>query len=131
MEPGDFCLVKYRGVPGQLWHERLVLAKDPRQLGHYLIETPDGDRYTENYQPNSPDVDGLRFTKFQGADAPGLPPDRIYRFDPLMFMDDDMFQAEVQALAVGYGLPPPCRRSENSKTSCIGWASASARCGDC
>lgn len=55
---GARLLVRYAGAAENLWHERVVLG----HLGgaRYLISTPDGDVYEEDYSPNNPDIDAVR-----------------------------------------------------------------------
>jgi len=57
----DWAYVLY-AVPGApLWHQRLVLGKVALSASDYVIASPDGDVYIENYGPDNQDIAAVRF----------------------------------------------------------------------
>ena len=73
MEVGRRIFVRFEGE--ELWHERILSAKAPLKGGKcWMIITPDGDIYVENYE----DVDAVRIGK--GARRPNIGRSRAYRF---------------------------------------------------
>ena len=52
---GKFCVVPYRVVGAEVWHERLIEA-ETSTVGLVYIRTPDRDEYPELYVQGSPDI---------------------------------------------------------------------------
>ena len=81
MEVGRRIFVRFEGE--ELWHERILLAKAPLKGGKcWMIITPDGDIYVENYE----DVDAVRIGK--GSRRPNIGRSRAYRFRDEVDDDD-------------------------------------------
>lgn len=79
--PGSTALVHY-DIPGdQTWHTRILLAHVV--AGEWVIVTPDGDLYIEDFGPNNPDIDAWRH--YDPAVGPpfGIDPAHIYAFHPM------------------------------------------------
>ncbi|CAK0886194.1 unnamed protein product, partial [Prorocentrum cordatum] len=65
---------------GHLWHQRLILGLVGLSDSSYVILTPDGDVYAEDYGDDSVDVAAVRFSGAWAAVPAGVPPERVYRF---------------------------------------------------
>ncbi|CAK0813222.1 unnamed protein product, partial [Prorocentrum cordatum] len=63
-----------------LWHQRLILGLVGLSDSSYVILTPDGDVYSEDYGDDSVDVAAVRFSGAWAAVPAGVPPERVYRF---------------------------------------------------
>ena len=76
---GSRFLVQYLGAA--LWHERIVIARIGP--GQFLVLTPDGDVYVEDYREENRDVTAVRVLKARSHMA-SLPEDiaaaDVYRF---------------------------------------------------
>ena len=72
---GRRILCRYRGEDPPLWHERLLLGH--LDGGVWIIATPDGDVYAEDYDAD--DYDGVRVQPAAGGRPPGLV-GRVYPF---------------------------------------------------
>ena len=77
---GDYLVVLYDVEGAEVWHERLITARDAGRPGTYAVLTPDYDHYVEELTMTSVDVSGLRALDHQGAVPRGLVAERIYRF---------------------------------------------------
>ena len=55
--PGSYLLVKY-DLPDTTWHSRLLLAH--LNAGEWIVLTPDGDIYSEEYSPSNGDIASWR-----------------------------------------------------------------------
>ena len=73
-------VVLYDVEGAEVWHERLITARDAGRPGTYAVLTPDYDHYVEELTMTSVDVAGLRALDHQGAVPRGLVAERIYRF---------------------------------------------------
>ena len=79
--PGSVALVHY-DIPGDhTWHTRILLAHVV--AGEWVIVTPDGDLYIEDFGPNNPDIDAWRH--YDPAVGPpfGIDPAHVYAFHPM------------------------------------------------
>ncbi|CAK0902508.1 unnamed protein product [Prorocentrum cordatum] len=63
-----------------LWHQRLILGLVGLSDFSYVVLTPDGDVYAEDYGDDSVDVAAVRFSGAWAAVPAGVPPGRVYRF---------------------------------------------------
>ena len=78
---GKFLLVRY-DIPGELtWHSRLVLGHVTS--GEYVILTPQGDIYTEDYGSASLEVATWRLFDPAGPLPLGVDPAHVHPFNPL------------------------------------------------
>ena len=59
-----------------MWHERLLLCHIAK--GRWMIMTPDGDIYAEDYGPEGTDVEAVRVRKADGSRPAGLARARVY-----------------------------------------------------
>eukprot|EP00969_Alexandrium_andersonii_P203165 8977579-Alexandrium_andersonii.AAC.1 len=76
--PGDYLVVRYAVEGPEIWHERLITARDPAHAGHYMVFTPDGDHYLEELTVASEDIAEVRAIDRSGATPLGLNPQLIY-----------------------------------------------------
>eukprot|EP00928_Gymnodinium_smaydae_P043026 TRINITY_DN28917_c0_g1_i1.p1 TRINITY_DN28917_c0_g1~~TRINITY_DN28917_c0_g1_i1.p1 ORF type:complete len:381 (-),score=44.60 TRINITY_DN28917_c0_g1_i1:430-1572(-) len=103
--PGDFIFVRY-DEPVGLHHERLVLALEPAAPGVYIIRTPDGDVYSEDYRLSSDDILEVRKLA-QCHDVPnGVNPALIYRFEPIPTQVQIQQWTRGLAVRLNLGEPP-------------------------
>ena len=78
---GKFLLVRY-DIPGELtWHCRLVLGHVT--AGEFVILTPQGDIYAEDYGNASLEVATWRLFKPAGPLPLGVDPAHVHQFNPL------------------------------------------------
>eukprot|EP00959_Pyramimonas_sp_CCMP1952_P090517 1894908-Pyramimonas_sp.AAC.1 len=75
----EWAFVLY-GDDEHLWHQRLILGLVGLSDSSYVILTPDGDVYAEDYGDDSVDVAAVRFSGAWAAVPAGVPPERVYRF---------------------------------------------------
>eukprot|EP00959_Pyramimonas_sp_CCMP1952_P386697 8104421-Pyramimonas_sp.AAC.1 len=59
-----------------LWHQRLILGLVGLSDFSYVVLTPDGDVYAEDYGDDSVDVAAVRFSGAWAAVPAGVPPGR-------------------------------------------------------
>ena len=78
---GKFILVRY-DIPGEsTWHARLVLSHVT--AGEWVILTPDGDIYSEDYSSGSQEVETWRVFDPNGVIPIGVDANHIYGFNPV------------------------------------------------
>ena len=75
LAPGRKVLVRYED---DLWHVRVLLAHV--ESTRWIIYTPDGDLYEEDYGPNNGDITGVRAFKADGTIPASLQGANIYNF---------------------------------------------------
>ena len=63
-----------------LWHQRLLLGQVALSDSSYVILTPDGDIYAEDYGDDGVDVAAVRYSGAWAVVPAGVPPARVYRF---------------------------------------------------
>ncbi|CAK0809042.1 unnamed protein product, partial [Prorocentrum cordatum] len=80
LEPGPYACARSDevGPPGELWHERLILAWVSASL--YVVLTPDCDVFIEQLDIASADRSGMRFGPAGGGLPAGLAGGRVHRF---------------------------------------------------
>ena len=77
--PGSYLLVKY-DLPDTTWHSRLLLAH--LNAGEWIVLTPDGDIYSEEYSPSNGDIASWRPYDPQVGAPFGVAVGDIYDFHP-------------------------------------------------
>ena len=77
---GTYAAVSYRGVAGPVTrHERLVIS--PTAVpGHFVVVTPDNDRYIEEYTAGNPDIEDVQILANQGDIPLGGHAHEMYQF---------------------------------------------------
>ena len=79
-QPGNYLVVKYDIAGDPTWHARLLLAH--LHEGEWIILTPDGDIYSEDYSPDNVDISSWRSFN-PGVGYPyGVPPHHVHDFNP-------------------------------------------------
>ena len=77
LSPGDFVIVHY-DVAEDVWHTRLLLAHV--SLDSWVILTPDGDLYIEEFSSRNADISAWRVFDPAGPVPYGVDARTIYRF---------------------------------------------------
>ena len=113
----DVAWVLY-GVRGaaRLWHQRLILAPLPSFQGEFVILTPDGDLYIEDFQPfRNPDLAEIAWETQAGRTPIDVGDDDTYSFgafprgrqlERLIEQGEDLAVAEEQRRGAVVGAPP-------------------------
>ena len=99
---GQFLGVRYRGVPGVLYHLRFPGAStgEPLTPFAFVSRTVDGDYYEEDYADQVTFQDVVVATDFQTL--PGIPPDQTYPFRaPPSAQELAAWTAQCQAVVAG------------------------------
>eukprot|EP00971_Amphidinium_carterae_P179092 3552436-Amphidinium_carterae.2 len=104
MNCGEILLVKYN-LPGNLYHERIVVCADPAQNGSWYIVTPEGDLYSKDYRPGGDDVADLKLLPYLGAECREIGAARVHRFSHAM--SDGEFGGLVRTTLARLGLARP------------------------
>lgn len=78
MEVGQPLYIQYEGHPD--WHERRLLAKVGSGGTLWVILTPDGDAYAEDFAASNQEIVGVRLPSRGGRLPPGVPANDCYSF---------------------------------------------------
>ena len=83
LKAGRTVFVLYNGHP--LWHERLLLAPvgSTSEATSWIIYTPDGDLYLEDFAAQNNDIDEVKFGALDNSLPRGVPAGEVYRFAQL------------------------------------------------
>jgi len=67
-------------TPEALWHQRLLLGVLASSVTRFIVVTPDGQVYDEEFGPTNSDVAGIRFSVQRWPPPPGVTRALCYRF---------------------------------------------------
>jgi len=105
--PGDVLVIRYAAAGPVVWHERLVLCRDPMHPGSYGVLSPDGEVEIEEIRAGNQNLRGFKRSAHLSAIQAGITRASLYDFSVPFAFDENEITTHVHDACFQCGAAVP------------------------